>query len=275
MLSALSSIAVPALAQTEFDKVYPLTGRPMLQVDVEDASVDLRRCGECRTVHIHIDMRGDNLARYRLEEGADGNTVHLRLKAREEHSFFHAQHLHAPQISIELPGTADADINTGNGDLKAAELTGDLRLHTGNGNAELQKISGKLRINTGNGNLVLREGGGSVTLSTGNGNLRAEGQFSQVDAHSGNGKVDLTLAPGTRLGATSHLSSGNGEIAVRLPRDLQANLRLSTGSGEIRSSLPGTAASSSDRSRLETSLNGGGPALEAQTGSGNVRVDPF
>ena len=272
-LACTPLIASAALAERQWDRTYPLSGRPSLQLEADNASVEISSCGECRSVHIHLDTRDVDLSEFKLEESASGNQVRFHLQRRSEHSFFSAHHSGSPRITVELPAEGNSSISSGNGDVTATGLQGELRLHTGNGAAKAERSSGSLRLDTGNGEASVHDGSGRVTLSSGNGVVHADGRLTQVEAHTGNGKVDVSLAPGSRLNSTSHLDSGNGSVTLRVPRDLPANLQLSSGNGGVHCDLPVTSTGgSNDRFSLKGTLNGGGPLIDASSGSGAVSV---
>ena len=265
-------LPVAALAQRQWDRSYTVGSRPALQLEADDAAVDVHSCGGCQAVHIHIDARDADLSDYRIEDRAVGPVIHLQMKQKTAHSWFNWKHGKSPKITIDLPGGSDADVNTGNGDVEVAGVHGGVRLHSGNGNMTASGTSGTLRLNTGNGNVVVRESEGTLESSTGNGNVDANGRFSQLEAHTGNGKVDVALAAGTRLNAASHLGSGNGAISLRVPRELQADLELSSGLGSVHCDLPLTGNGAGEGSHMEGKLNGGGPPIRLEAGLGSIHV---
>ena len=82
--------ALPALAQDadhSWSKTYPVTGKPTLALETSDAGVQIRSCGECREIRIHVEVVGQKLSDYRLEESQSGNQVHFLLKERDHLAF--------------------------------------------------------------------------------------------------------------------------------------------------------------------------------------------
>ena len=122
---------------------------------------------------------------------------------------------------------------TGSGDIEA-DLTGsgDVDVHTGSGTIRVRGIKGGVRARTGSGNV---EADGSVT--------------GPWQLHSGSGNI--TMAVG----------SSNG-----------FNLDVHTSSGSIHSDMPITVQGSLGRHELKGTVQGGGPAVEVSTGSGDVTI---
>lgn len=272
-LSVLLLASATLAAQGNLDRSFPVSGRPSVQVETDNAAVTVHSCGGCRAVSVHIDLRDQDLSEYRLEEGAAGNMVHVRLKRREEnHGWFNWHNTRQARITVDMPQEGDLNAETGNGEMQVSDIHGDLRLHTGNGDVTVDRAAGSVRADSGNGAMKVRDGRGRLSVTTGNGAIEADGRFVQVDGHTGNGKLQVRLPPGTALEGGVHLSSGNGEAELSVPRDLRASLDLSTGSGRVHSDLAVPGDSDDDRHRIHGTVNGGGPTVRIETGSGDVRL---
>ena len=83
-----------------------------------------------------------------------------------------------------------------------------------------------------------------------------------------------TSKPTGTLAGAVRMSSGSGSVRMNLNSDAHFNLDASTGSGSIRMNFPNAPRQSDDsRERLTGSINGGGPVVEARTGSGVVEIN--
>ena len=264
-----------AFAQGNWDKSYTVSTKPSLQVEVDDASVRVRACGGCRTVHIHVDARGGDLSHWQVTEMQGGNGIHFALKHREQRSLFGGGwHDRSPEVTIESPAEADLALRSGDGALQVAGLHGTLDIKTGDGAVQTEETSGPLRIHTGDGAVQVKRAEGTLNATTGNGALVLEGRFSQVDAHTGDGPVQVSLLPGSRLDASSTVTTGDGSIALRVPRDLRADVQVTNGDGAISNNLP-LQTSSNDRHSLHGLMNGGGPTLRVRSGDGSIALSSF
>jgi hypothetical protein len=271
VVASFALAAVTASAQSNWDKTYNITGRSALQVSVENASVVVRSCGTCRTTHIHVDARDGDLSHWRITEMQGGNVVHFDLKHRESESFFMGWHGRSPEVTVEVPTESDVELHSGNGSLQLTGVHGSMDVKTGNGAIQLNDVKGGLRVSSGNGAINVRRAEGTLNASSGNGELTAEGRLSQFEVGSGNGSVTVDLEPGTVLSSSSRATSGHGSITVSATRDLKADVDLSTGHGSVHCDLPLLSQTSRDR-HIEGSVNGGGPSLRLNSGSGSVTL---
>lgn len=273
VLLALSVVTcIPMCAQSNWDRTFELTGRPTLQVDVDDASVRVHSCGGCRTVRIHVDGKGGDLSRWRITEMQGGNGIRFALKHKEDRSFFVGWHGRSPEVTVETPGEADLNVHSGDGSLAVAGIRGSVDLKTGDGSIATEDTVGPLRINTGDGAVHVHRAEGSINAGTGDGSMQLEGRFTQLEAHTGDGSVQLSLLPGSSLQSSSRVTTGDGSMAISLPRDLHADVQASTGDGSIANGLPLQISGGSDRHNVRGTMNGGGPTLRLHSGDGSISL---
>ncbi len=278
MLRLVVALAIPtlaassALAQGNWDKTYNVSSKPSLQLTIGNEPVHVESCGGCRSVRIRVDWHGQDPSRWHLTEMQGGNSIHFELKQKELAWLQGGWQGRSPEVTVDAPTATDLDLHAGNGAVNVAGLHGALDLKTGNGGIQTDDTAGALRLQTGNGAVQVRHAEGTFTSGNGNGAISVEGRFSQVDLHTGNGVVSLSLLPGSQLQSSSRLTTGNGHVTLRLPRDLRAELDINTGNGGISNSLAMTGQPNSDRQHLHGALNGGGPTLHLQTGNGGVSL---
>ncbi len=269
---ALSLLASTAVAQNTWDKSYNVSGTPSLQVGIDDASTRVQSCGNCRTVHIRVDGRGQDLSRWHITEMQGGNGITFSMKRVDgANNWFHRGGNSSPEVVIETPQQTMLQLHAGNGSTNVVGLHGGVDVRSGNGTVQLEDVSGELRTAMGNGTLSIRRAEGTLSISGGNGTITAEGRFSQFESHTGNGTLHLTLLPGSVLAASSHITTGNSSISLQLPRDLKADVQAFTGNGGIHNSLP-LLTTAVGRNSLHGSLNGGGPTIKLQSGNGSINI---
>ena len=272
--AAILLIAGTAAAQSTLDKTYNVSGKPALQVEVDDASVRARSCGTCRAVSIHVDYRGQNPGDWTVTEMQGGNGIHFALKHKQQVRMFSGWHGRSPEITVVTPTETDLSLRSGDGALAIAGLRGNLDAHTGDGAIQADDVAGDLRFTTGDGAVALRRAEGTLYATTGDGGMNIEGRFSHFEARSGDGAVNLRLMPGSVLNASSSVLTGDGSVAINLPNDLRAEVDASTGDGRIASNLPffTNTQARSGRSHIHGSMNGGGPTLRIHTGDGSIAL---
>ena len=235
-------------AQANWDKTYPITAKPSLGVEVDDASVQVRSCGSCRAVHIRVDWHGSDSSRWNISEMQGGNGIHFKLKHREENSWLGSGwHGRSPEVFIESPGETDLTARSGDGSIVVTGLHGSVDVKTGDGSMQVSETAGPLRVSTGDGSVHVQHAEGTLYANT------------------GDGSVNLTLQPGSVLQSSSNITSGDGSITMRVPGDLRADVDVSTGDGGIRCDLP-LQSSANQRNHVHGVLNGGGPSLRLHSG---------
>jgi Putative adhesin len=267
-------LCAAAFGQSNWDKSYNVSGKAAISVEVDDASVRVNACGNCRTVRIHVDANGNDLSKFRVTEMQGGDGIHFTLRHPEMSGFFSSFHGRSPDVIIDTPADTQLNVRSGDGSLQITGIRSGADVHTGNGSIQMSDVAGALRATTGDGGVQIHQGDGTLFATSGNGSLTIEGRFTQFETRSGDGSVRLSLLSGSRLTASSRVATGNGSITLELPRDLQAEIQASTGSGSISNSLPLNVTTSGARNNLHGSMNGGGPSVRLQTGDGSIRLSP-
>ena len=271
--AALLFCAVPALSAqgSVIEKTYRVQGHAALQLATDDASVHASSCGSCASVQVRVDFRDADPARYDLKENQSGNTVHFELK-RKTLSGWSSGWSRGPEITVLVPAETDTRLSAGSGSLALRDVHGQQELHTGSGSITAEEINGSLQAEAGSGSIHLRALHGSVGAHTGSGTIDAYGAVVLRRVTTGSGSVHLTLAQGSTIESGALVQTGSGSVEIRMPSSTRADLRINTGSGGIHCDLPVTAQGDADKHSLTGTLNGGGPTLRVNTGSGSVSL---
>lgn len=273
VVAAAFLVSTVAFAQSKWDKNYTVSSKPNLQVEVDDASVRVRSCGGCQSVHVHVEPHGQDLNRWRISDMQGGNGIRFSMKRKQDSSFFGVGwHGQSPEVIVETPGETDLNVRSGDGSLQVAGLRGSVDLKTGNGSVQTDGTEGQLRIVTGDGSVHVQRAAGTLNATTGDGSMNLEGRLSQLDAHTGDGSINLSLLPGSNLQSSSRVTTGDGSIAMSMPRDLRADLQVSTGDGHIANGLS-MQTSVNDQHNLRGLMNGGGPTLRVHSGDGSIALN--
>lgn len=128
-----------------------------------------------------------------------------------------------------------------------------------------------LAIETVNGNVAVAGVSGTLELETTNGGISAKGTGGAINAETTNGNIDaemLTVAGGRPM----NLETTNGRIDVLLPSTIKADVSARTTNGKIHSDLPITVAGTIGKNSLTGTLNGGGPDLILRTTNGGIQI---
>src|ERR1700677_4718370 len=206
----------------------------------------------------------------RVGEGSDDSMRHVSI-----------------DYEITTPANTMLAAESGSGDLQRSSLNGTVQAHTGSGSIRADKLGSGSKLETGSGSIEATNLGGSTTLQTGSGEVRAQlGSAGDVVAGTGSGSIKLTDVHGAVKAETGSgtveisgqptspwkLTTGSGDITLQVGSNARFTLDAQTGSGSVKTDLPLTMRGSLDKHHVNGTVNGGGPTIKAETGSGDIRI---
>jgi TonB family protein len=161
------------------------------------------------------------------------------------------------------------NVRTGGGQIDFGEVRGSVHAQTGGGGIRVVTVSGPMEVESSGGSICLTRVAGSVQAATSGGTITA---WINPDAPSGGGNV--------RLGGSSQLTSGSGDIVVFLPRNLAATIDATLATGGERRIEADPAmhlmiqGSTSGNGPVHATavLNGGGAPLKLRSTAGKIRL---
>lgn len=198
----------------------------------------------------------------------------------------------AASLTIRVPRSVAADVETSNGSIRASDLrgpsrlatsnggvvaqrvAGDLSVETSNGRIDLDDVSGNVSARTSNGSVVARTIGGGLKAESSNGGVQAMGVKGDVHVDTSNGRVVVEGEPTPE--GTVEVASSNGSIHITLPATLRGELDLRTSNGRVRVDTAALQLSKleTSRQRFSAVVNGGGAGrVIAETSNGSVTLD--
>jgi hypothetical protein len=267
--ATLALAALPALvAEATFERNLTINGRVELSVATGSGNIHLTHGADSR-VHIFGRVKsnwGGNDERVR-EIAANppieqtGNIV--RIGARHEN-------LHNISIDyeIEAPANAYLDAGSGSGDIVDDGVGENAKISTGSGNVHATGLHAGFSVGTGSGDIYSEQvGQGDVKAETGSGNIELRNLRGGLRAGTGSGNIKVGGAPTSPW----HLETGSGNVEF-WAGDAPLTLDASTGSGSIHTDHEMQTQGSGDHHHLTGKLNGGGPTVRIETGSGDIRV---
>ena len=261
--------AVPALAtEATFERTLTVSGHVELTVATGSGNIHVTR-GSGSQVHIFGRVKsGWGGSEEKVREIAanppieqTGNIVRVGQ---------HHENLHNISIDyeIEAPANAYLDAGSGSGNVTDDGVGENAKLSTGSGNIHATGLNGGFAVNTGSGDIYAEQSGaGDVKAGTGSGSIELKNVHGALKAETGSGNIKVAGAPaiGWKLGT----GSGNIELWVG---DAPLTLDAESGSGSIHTDREMLTQGSTDRHHVTGKLNGGGPTVRIQTGSGDIRV---
>ena len=274
---AVLAFAPFAHADSDWQKSYPVSGKPSITTTSGDASTEVRSCGDCHEVRIRVEWNDRRSGDYNVTEFQSGDHVNFELK--EKHGLgFHivVGNRREPHVIIETPSAVDLETRTADGSLKVYGLNGNLQLHTSDGSLEVSDVSGALRLESSDGSIHVHNASGTLESRSSDGHVRIDGRFSGVQVHTSDGGLELTLADGSQLTTASRVESSDGSVSIHLPRNLSADLEVHAGDGHVDCKLPLVMQGYDSRDSghgIRGKLNGGGVPLTIHTHDGNATID--
>ena len=166
---------------------------------------------------------------------------------------------------IAAPVSAD----TGSGSIKLRNIGGEVTADTGSGSIVAEGVAGGFHADTGSGSVTLSQSApGDVSVDTGSGSIKLTGVVGALEADAGSGSISVQ---GEQTGDWT-LDSGSGSISITLPDDAGFDLDAETNSGGISIAGHFPVEGRISKKHVEGSVNGGGPRLLIDTGSGGIKV---
>jgi hypothetical protein len=309
-----STFSAVAASEERINREIDVQPGGKLVLDVDFGTVDLRTGADNKVAleaFRSIDF-GDEakekeyLAAVPTTITAERNTVTVRVRATKEarHNWFHHSRMDG-RYTIRVPKNFSADLNTGGGNITAAELVGDLRgdsgggdlrfshmrgplfARSGGGQIKLDDCDGTAEIKTGGGDIVFTDSNGTLRARTGGGTIEVRNFIGDTDVSTGGGELTLEKIDGAITGETSggsitasvagsavkkiNLESSGGDIDLALQKSATADITAETKAGRIATNLP-LELSRADDEHLRGKLNGGGAPIVLRTSGGSISI---
>jgi hypothetical protein len=169
---------------------------------------------------------------------------------------------------ITTPKGTDLAANSGSGDIHVADLSGPAKINTGSGSIDASGLSGRTSLETGSGDIrAALSSPSGVKAQTGSGSIRLKGVQGELYAETGSGDIEAQGQPTSPW----KLQTGSGSVTLETGSS-KFSLDAQTGSGSVHSDPPITTHGSFEKHHITGDINGGGPAVRVETGSGDIRI---
>lgn len=170
---------------------------------------------------------------------------------------------------VTLPGASTIYAGTGSGDIDIQDAGSTLKAESGSGTVRAHGIHGPADLQTGSGNIDFQQtAAGDVRAQTGSGSIQLNGISGGLKAGTGSGNIDISGQPTSDW----KLDTGSGSIQLTLGPSARYTLNASTGSGSVHTDQPIAMQGEINRHHVTGTVNGGGPAIRANTGSGDINI---
>jgi DUF4097 and DUF4098 domain-containing protein YvlB len=253
-----------------FDRTLSVGGATKLEVSTGSGSIHITR-GSGNEIHIHGQIHVNH-------EGSEEQARQIAANPPIEQSGdtirvgHHQEQEHWRGISIdyqiEAPAGTVLAANSGSGDIVDEGVGQNAKLQTGSGDIRATGLQGPFSVMTGSGDITAEQTGeGDVVAQTGSGNIELKEVHGGFRGQTGSGDIKASGTPS----ADWNLQTGSGSIELQT-NNAPLSLDASTGSGSVTTDHEMMVQGSLDHHHIKGKLNGGGPTVRLQTGSGDIQI---
>ena len=251
-----------------FDRTISVSGAAQLGVSTGSGNIHLTRSsGSQIQIHGHIRVNREGSEEEARQIAAnppiEQNGDEIRIGQRQE-----KWRGISIDYEIEAPAGTQLAANSGSGNIVDEGVGQNAKLETGSGDISATSLAGPFTIKTGSGNIVAAQTGqGDVLAETGSGDIELKDIHGGFHGQTGSGDIKASGTPS----ASWILQTGSGNIELRTG-NAPLTLDASTGSGSVTTEHEMTIKGSLDHHHIQGTLNGGGPTIRVQTGSGDIQI---
>jgi hypothetical protein len=268
---ALAPVAARA-ADGTFDKTLQVNGQVMLSVATGSGYIHVSP-GSSTEVHIvgHVHANGwgfgasaDDRVHQVVSNPPIEQTGNIITIGR------HTDWIHNVSIDydITVPHGTQLEASSGSGDLRLQDVGGPLKANTGSGSIQATGATGIVALQTGSGDIRAElNAAEDVKAHTGSGGIHLQGVAGSLYAQTGSGDVEI----GGQVTLGWKIQTGSGSVVLNTGGS-HFTLDATTGSGDVHSDPPITTHGSLERHHVQGDINGGGPTVRIETGSGDIRI---
>lgn len=234
-LAALATVAAvtgcnPAkeLNRTDYSETSQVDVQPgmVLRVDAKNVGVTLSAGGDSRIQVSATGNYADKAPQVTTSKSGDTATVTAGCPGSCD-----------LQLRITLPASLRVQVESGNSEIVADRLGGNLDLRTGDGAITVKHPTGPVALHSGNGQVKLTDAASpQAEISTKAGAVEASFSTAprNVNITTKNGAVDLSVPSGAGYNVDAHSSGSTPEVKVPSDRNAAHSLTVSTANGGIR-----------------------------------------
>lgn len=251
-----------------FERTLSISGETQLIVSTGSGNIHFTHGSSSQIqihgqIHVHRDASEEEARAIAANPPIEQNGSVIRVGQHEEH-----WHGISIDYQIEAPAGTLLTANSGSGDIVDEGVGQNAKLETGSGDIHASGLEGSFLVKTGSGNITAEQTGqGDVKAETGSGDIEIKDVHGSFRAETGSGNIKASGTPS----APWTLQTGSGNIEC-WTGNAALTLDASTGSGSVTTDHEMLIKGSLNNHHVTGNLNGGGPTLRAETGSGDIHV---
>lgn len=268
LLVALSALPAHA-SESTFERTLSVSGTVTLHVSTGSGYIHIS-AGSDNQVHIfgRVKSHGFSDGDERVKQIAANPPIEqtgsiLRVGT-------HGENMHNISIDYEIkaPVKTILEANSGSGDVTDDGVGVNARLNTGSGSIHAKGLNEGFSVGTGSGDIYAEQiGTGDVKAETGSGTIELRNVSGGLKAQTGSGDIKI----GGQPRADWKVTTGSGSVELS-PSNAGFTLEASTGSGSIHTDREMQVQGSFEKHHITGKINGGGPLVRVETGSGDISV---
>jgi DUF4097 and DUF4098 domain-containing protein YvlB len=269
LLLALGTL--PALAsEATFERTLSVSGAVTLHISTGSGYIHIKP-GSDNEVHVfgRVKSNGFESREDRVREIAANPPIEQTGSILRVGSHMENMHNISIDYEIQAPAKTFLEANSGSGDVTDSGVGVNARLNTGSGTIHATGLQEGFSVETGSGDIYVEQNGtGDVKAETGSGTIELKNISGGLKAQTGSGDIKLSGQPK----ADWRVTTGSGSVEL-WPDRSAFTLDASTGSGDIKTDREMLVQGSIEsHHHITGKINGGGPMVRVETGSGDIRV---
>ncbi|WP_348268679.1 DUF4097 family beta strand repeat-containing protein [Edaphobacter paludis] len=262
-------------AGKDFDRTLNVTAAPSVAISTGSGYIHLRP-GSDNQVHVVGHVHASNSwfsgnSDARVQQIANNppitqNGNDITIGDNHSHELFQNISI---DYEVTLPHASNIRATTGSGDVEIHDAGSTLKAQSGSGTVRAEGIPGPADLQTGSGDIYLQQtASGDVRAQTGSGSIHLNGLSGGLKAGTGSGNIEASGQPNSDW----KLDTGSGSIQLTLGSSARYTLNASTGSGSVNTAQPIAMQGEINKHHVNGTVNGGGPVIRANTGSGDIDI---
>ncbi|HKY27497.1 MAG TPA: DUF4097 family beta strand repeat-containing protein [Pyrinomonadaceae bacterium] len=183
------------LVTQQESKTFTVPGPPRVNVVTFDGTVTVRGWDKSEVSYkaTKKGRDGEDLKHIDIQTQQQGSSISIVAKSLHDYNSGTAS------LEVYVPRKSSLHVSSGDGELDAEGVSGDLTLRTGDGAIKVSNGKGQLLVNTGDGEIRVINFEGQVDARTGDGPISLEGSFVGLAARTGDGPISLTIPSGANF----------------------------------------------------------------------------
>ena len=267
LLLALGSL--PALAsEATFERTLSVSGAVTLHLSTGSGYIHIKT-GSDDKVHIFGRVKSNwGNSEERVREVAAHPPIEQTGSILRVGGHMEGLHNISIDYEVEAPAKTYLEASSGSGDVEDDGVGVNARLNTGSGTIHATGLHESFSVSTGSGDITAEQiGSGDVKAETGSGTINLKNLDGGLKAQTGSGDIRVSGDPK----ADWRISTGSGSVEVS-PQRGGFTLDASTGSGTVKTDREMMVQGAVEKHHVIGKVNGGGPMMRIETGSGDIRV---